>query len=305
MGRGIVLALVLGAALTGCGDAASEGVSSPGPTAVSPTAALPADGPVRTSTTVLDDGDGPVMCLAGMAWTTPPTCDGPPVAGWDWDDHPEYDSTGVARWDEFDLVGTWDGTTFAVSEAVSVEPVDGLRNGPIGDYPFITSCEEPEGGWVVLDPATTTDAAKAEASRVAESLPDYGLVWGDQSINPVWPETVRDDPPSLEVQRAMNDPRYTVLNVGVTDDLARAEAAVREVWGGPLCVHRLQNTFARLREVAEELQDLPGNLTPQFGTINNRVDLPVIYDDGSIQAWVDEEYGAGVVTVTSALQPVS
>ena len=31
----------------------------------------------------------------------------------------------------------------------------------------------------------------------------------------------------------------------MTDDLARAEAAVREVWGGPLCVYRLANTFDR------------------------------------------------------------
>ena len=33
--------------------------------------------------------------------------------------------------------------------------------------------------------------------------------------------------------------------------------------------------------------------------------LEVIYDDGLIQAWVDQEYGEGVVEVTSALHPVS
>ena len=138
---------------------------------------------------------------------------------------------------------------------------------------------------------------------MAEALPDYGLTWGDQSINPRWQDYIDGDW-SLEVQQALNDPALTILNVGVTDDLARAEAAVREVWGGPLCVSRLANTQARLREVAEELGDLPGNLTPQFGSIANRVDLPVIHDDGSIQAWVDEEYGPDVVVVTSALEPV-
>jgi hypothetical protein len=141
--------------------------------------------------------------------------------------------------------------------------------------------------------------------RVAEALPDYGLLWVDQSINPYWDEWQESDgTPSLEVQQAMNDPRWTILNVGVTDDLARAEAAIREVWGGPLCVSKLANTFARLREVAEDLRDLPGNLTPQFGSISNRVELPVVHDDGSIQAWVDEEYGKDVVVVTSALEPV-
>ena len=102
----------------------------------------------------------------------------------------------------------------------------------------------------------------------------------------------------------MNDPAYTILNVGVTDDLARAEAALREVWGGPLCVYRLDNTFAELRRIAGELGDLPGNLGAQFGTVSNRVELRVIHDDGSIRAWADEEYGEGVVDVTAALEPV-
>ena len=163
------------------------------------------------------------------------------------------------------------------------------------------------GGWVVVNPALTTNAAKGAANQAAEALPGYGLVWGDQSINPRWQDwqdVMGGQESSLELEQAMNDPRFTILNVGVTDDLARAEAAVREVWGGPLCVYRLANTFERLREVAEDLQDLPGNLGPQFGTISNRVELSVVHDDGSIQAWVDEEYGAGVVEVTSALESV-
>ncbi len=304
MGRGIVVALVLGAALTGCGDASSE-TAVPAVPAASPTAALPADGPVSTVATVLDDGDGPVMCLGDVGWTSPPQCDGPSVARWDWTEHPEAESEGGTRWGRFELVGTWDGRALTPTH---VGPAPEVGSGPIGDYPFVTSCEVPAGGWVVLDPATTTDRAKGEAGRVAEALPDYGLVWGDQSINPAWDDwqelTESGGPPSLDLEQAMNDPRYTILNVGVTDDVERAEAAVREVWGGALCVYRLQNSLERLRQVAEELGDLPGNLTPQFGTISNRVDLPVIYDDGSIQAWVDEEYGADVVEVTSALESV-
>ena len=124
----------------------------------------------------------------------------------------------------------------------------------------------------MVDPAITTNAAKGRANRVAEALPDYGLSWGDQSINPRWQDYLDGDW-SLEVQQALNDPALTVLNVGVTDDLEGAEAKIREVWGGPLCVSKVANTFARLREVAEDLRDLPGNLTPQFGTLSNRVDF--------------------------------
>lgn len=306
MGRGIVLALLLAAAASGCGEATSV-AGSPGAPAASPTAALPAAGPVRTVTTVLDDGDGPVMCLGGMADSLPPQCDGPAVGGWDWDEHPDAESAGGSRWGEFVLVGAWDGTTFTPSEVRAATQDD----YPVtDDLPFRTSCEEPAGGWVPVDPATTTGAARTRASRVAEALPDYGMTWGDQSINPRWEDAQQlmdgtFEGTSLELEQAMNDPAYTILNVGVTDDLARAEAAVREVWGGPLCVYEVANTFARLRQVAEELQDLPGGLGAQFGTISNRVELHVLHDDGSIRGWVDQEYGAGVVEVTSALQPVS
>jgi hypothetical protein len=301
-----VLALLLAVVASGCGDTSSA-PGEPAVPAASPASALPADGLVRTSTTVLDDGGGPVLCLAGMADSLPPLCDGPAVAAWDWDDHPGARAAGGARWGEFDLVGTWDGTTFTVSEAEAVEPVDDLTDRPGGsggeDDLFATPCEEPEGGWAVVDPATTSNAARGRAARVAEGLPGYGLLWADQSINPRWQDH-QDGDWSLEVQQAMNDPALTILNVGVTADLAGAETAVREVWGGPLCVSRVANTFERLREVARELQDLPGSLGAQFGTISNRVDLPVVHDDGSIQAWADEEYGSGVVEVTSALTPV-
>lgn len=302
MGRGIVLAVVLGAALTGCGDASSTSAEPTVP-AASPTAMLAADGPVRARGTILDEGDGPVLCLGSIAFSSPPQCSGPPVAGWDWADHPEADSAGGVQWGGYTMVGAWDGTTFTPNEARLTTPDD----YPVEDVTalFATRCPEPEGGWVPVDPATTSDEAMSAAHRVAERLPDYAISWGDQSINPVYPETLQDDPPSLAVQQAMNDPRYTVLNVGVTGDVARAEAAVREVYGGALCVSEFANTHARLQEVADELSELPGGLDSGYGSIANTVEIGVVLDDGSIQAWVDEEYGEGVVEVTSELQPVS
>ncbi len=216
---------------------------------------LPADGPVRGSGTVLDEGDG---------------------------------------------------TTFTVTEALPSTP-DGWPEEDLTVL-FASRCDEPEGGWVPPDPATTTGDALSAAHRVAEELPGYAISWGDQSINPHWQETQdlheSGGTPSLEVQQAINDPAYTILNVGVTDDLTGAEAAVREVWGGPLCVTRFDNTHVRLREVAKDLRKLPGSLNSGYGSISNAVEISVILDDGSIQAWADEEYGEGVATVTSALQPV-
>ena len=34
-------------------------------------------------------------------------------------------------------------------------------------------------------------------------------------------------------------------------------------------------------------------------------EMQVLYDDGSLQAWADATYGAGLVEVTSALEPVA
>lgn len=50
-----------------------------------------------------------------------------------------------------------------------------------------------------------------------------------------------------------------------------------------------------------ELRELPGYLGGYAQ--DGRMLIDVVHDDGSIQAWVDQEYGDGVVVVTSALVP--
>lgn len=307
MNRGIGLVLLLAAVLSGCGDRESgdrESGAEPPPPAASPTAMLPADGPVRAIATVLDEGAGPVLCLGGVMTSLPPQCDGPAVAAWSWDERP-HETAGGVKWGDYTMVGVWDGTTFTPAEVRETTPEDWPEDDTRAL--FASRCEEPDGGWTPVDPATTTGETLASAHEVAARLPDYALSWGDQTINPRWDEAQDLDgggESALEVERAMNDPRYTVLNVAVTDDLARAEQAVREVWGGALCVTRFANTEDRLREVADALGDLPGGLGRGYGTISNTVEISVVHDDGSIQAWADEEFGAGVVTVTSALRRV-
>lgn len=307
MRRGNVLLLLLAVALSGCGDQTSGAAppKAPATPAASPTAMLPADGPVRAMATVLDKGDGPMLCLGGVMQSLPPQCSGPSVAAWSWDDHPEHEDVGGVRWGEFTMVGSWDGTTFTPTDVRPTTPDDWPEAADPTEL-FASRCEEPAGGWRPVDPATTTDEALSAAHRTAEDLPDYALSWGDQSINPRWEEAQGlsgGGPEAFETEMAMNDPRYTILNVAVTDDIARAEAAVREVWGGALCVTRFAHTQEQLREVAEQVRELPGGLSSGYGNISNSVEISVVFDDGSIQAWADEEFGAGVVAVTSALQP--
>ena len=82
----------------------------------------------------------------------------------------------------------------------------------------------------------------------------------------------------------------------VTDDPTRAEAAIREVWGGGLCITSAAHTEAELRQVQRQLSDVPGFLSS--GVDVDTVEVCVASDDGSIQAGLDEQYGAGLVRVS-------
>lgn len=163
-----------------------------------------ADGPVRTRSlaTVMDTGE-PELCLGAVAESYPPQCGGLPIAGWDWRDHDGvFDRVGDVRWGMFAVTGTFDGTTFTVSDAI-----------PAARY----------------DPATTEE-------------PDYPAP-GDHY------------------------------------------------------------TDAELQGIAETVgQDLPG-AQGAYGA-DGHVLVDVTYDDGSLQAWADEQYGENVVIVVSALVDV-
>lgn len=57
------------------------------------------------------------------------------------------------------------------------------------------------------------------------------------------------------------------------------------------------------RELAAIAEEVGGGLPGAQGAyaMDGHVLVDVVYDDGSLQAWCDEEYGEGVVLVTSAL----
>jgi hypothetical protein len=225
----------------------------------------------------------------------PPQCSGPRLIGWDWSEHEgAYAARSGTRWGSFGVTGTFDGTDLHPTEAVPGEDYDEQPH----DDPYLdalrTPCPEPEGGWRVLDPERTTDRTEQEAIRLANGLPGFARAWVDQSGNPAQNS---EDP--YEAERAMNDPRRLILNVQVTRDVEAAEAAVREVWGGMLCVSRAEHTEEELLAIIEDLADLPGIL--DRGTAGNQVYGGLVYDDGSIQAWLDQQYGEGTVRLDPAL----
>ena len=140
------------------------------PSGEMPSALPAADGEVSTGglVTVLDDGDGPEMCHV-VAESLPPQCEGVPMADWAWADHPEHEDQSGVRWGSFALTGTFDGTTFAVTDAIPAALYDALNEQP-EPLPG-TPCDPPAGGWGVVDAAKATpeamDATFTEAATAA------------------------------------------------------------------------------------------------------------------------------------------
>ncbi len=233
--------------------------------------------------TVLDDGDGPELCHA-VADSLPPQCEGVPMTDWTWADHPEHEDQSGVQWGSFALTGTFDGSTFAVTDAIPAALYDALNEGP-EPLPG-TPCEAPAGGWGVVDAGRATPEAMDATYTEAARLPGFGGAWMDTSQDP----------------SSTNDPTKVIINVAVTEDVEAAEATLREIWGGALCVSPARYTEAELNAISMELQRLPGVLSTYAA--DDVVTAEVLHDDGSLQSWVDAEYGAGRVEVISALQPV-
>ena len=283
-----VLALA-GLAAAGCGDQAPPTVT----TAVG-------DEQIYTATApVLDTPDGPPhLCLGAMTASLPPTgCGGPEIRNWNWDDVDDAESMGGTTWATYTVVGTYDGERFTLTETPTPA---GEPHSVVGaELPdFSTPCEEPIGGWAVVDEAIATDEAMSAAITYAEAQPDHAGTWIDQSINPALHD---GDPADAEV--AANDPTRLVLNLRFTGDLERHEQAVREIWGGALCVSLAEHTETELRAIQNELHgELPGVLASGVDPVTGVVTVDVIVDDGSIQRDMDDRYGAGVVRISARLR---
>lgn len=278
-------ALIVLLAACGAGESPDR-AEDPAPPVATPTAmptAIPVpSGEVTVRATVLDDGDGPELCLGGVMDSLPPQCGGPSAIGFDWTEHGgDFEDVRGTRWGDFGVTGTFDGTDFTVTEVVPADEYDAPTR-PEEEPIWHTPCETPEGGWAPVDATTTTEATLEEGIRVAHRLPGFGMLWVDHSAGLA--------------------PEETVLNVSVTEDPDGAEAAIRAVWGGPLCISDAPLSHGEIRQVGERMCDLPGVL--MCAGDGYPIDVTVVFDDGTIQAWADREYGEGTVRVSSALTPV-
>jgi hypothetical protein len=279
-----------GLAASACGEEAHTTVTEPD-----------GDEQLFTATaTVLETPDAPpYLCLGAMTSSLPPTgCGGAEITNWSWDELEDAQSMGGTTWGTYTVVGSYDGERFTLTEP-PVQPAE--RDGSVGEAPtFPTPCQEPAGGWAVVDEATATDEAMSAAIAYAEAQPDHAGTWVDQSINPA----LRDND-SSDIESAANDPTKLVLNIRFTGDIERHEAELRDIWGGALCVSLAEHTQAELRDIQNELHSgLSGVLMSGVDSVTGMVDIQLVFDDGSLQAELDERYGSGVVRISARLQPL-
>jgi hypothetical protein len=250
---------------------------------------------------VLDKaGVGPELCMA-VEESLPPQCGGVPVAGLDWAAVPWAETAGDTTWAEALLVGTFDGERFTLTGAPQV-PNDETLPEP---DPFAGPCPEPSGGWAVTDPALAGEAAFGAAQAYAAAQPDNAGLWIDQLQDPVG------------LLEGGFDAASFVLNVTFTGDLAGHEAALREIYGGPLCVGGAKHSAAELDSVVAGLPVAltsaeaeaagifaAGGASYATDVMRNVVVAEVFAVTGDGQEWVDARYGAGVVELSSMLTAV-
>jgi hypothetical protein len=298
--RALLMAALLPALVAACGS----GDTGAGPGAGGSSVTMPVVDPAELlegSGTVLDDGSGPQLCLGGVAESYPPQCSGIALAGWDWDAVDGEESAAGTTWGEFHVVGTFDGETFTVARAGPYDP-GAVADG--GERDFTTPCTEPKGGWVAEDPGKAGDAEFTAGAAIAQGLPSYVTLWVDYAEDLT--------PEELDERAMQGDPVLQIMNVIVNEDSAGAEAAIREAWGGPLCVtERKGHTAAELMAIRQEaerfIEEELGleTIWSSEGDVGLAAEVGVVVDPGGAgQADLDRRFGTGMVVLWAALRPV-
>ncbi|MBA3524811.1 MAG: hypothetical protein H0T85_09725 [Geodermatophilaceae bacterium] len=267
--------------LAGC--ARSDPVSPAGAdveeagTPVSSLAPADYEGRYRVVATVLESpGHGPQLCNA-VAQSYPPQCGGPDIIGWDWTRLGAESASGTT-WGDYVLTGTWDGAALTLTEPPRV-PTDADRPADV-DYDFSSPCDPPAGGWVGPDPARAGDERIGQAATAAVTVPGYGGLWIDTA------------------------PGVTVLNVTTTGDRTAMETAMRDVWGGALCVSDTPNDEATLLAAQRAISGRDGVLSSGPDVVTGRLQVQVLIATGTLQSALDDEFGAGVIVLQSMLTPI-
>lgn len=262
--------------VAGCGGAAAP--AEPGPPAY------------ETVSEVLESPEhGPQLCLGSVAESLPPQCRGVPVVGWDWEAVDGAESLNGTTWSgRHRLVGTYDGTTFTLTEPPGPPPAFPKSE------PLRKACTDPSGDEPLATFSRVDKSAMLAAMGLARSQPDFAGLW-TTGMDRSWEPGVRFD--------------NVVLNLAFTGEMARHTRELREVWGGLLCVEQHEHTVAELSAVQDELPAVARELALEFRSssadeVDDVVRLGVVAATPEQRAALVERFGPGLVAVDAAIRPL-
>lgn len=225
----------------------------------------------RVTGGVLESPDhGPQLCKL-MQSSNPPRCGGPDILGWDWS-KVEAESRSGTTWGSYTLIGTYDGERFMLTEPAT-PPSKRTRPPDIYSEEIKTPCDEPEGGWRVVDKSKYSMEAQHQLSERVRAEPEFAGMWVDGRV--------------------------------FTGDLAGREEWIREMWGGPLCVSQAKYTLKELSKIEKALNKRFGDqlLYSNADEYTNRVKLELYVATDELRVELDAEYGKGVVQLYGWLEP--
>ena len=286
----VAQALIAATLLASCGtgDPVASGAGS---------TATSADDLYRGGGTVIEERtDGPRLCFEVLD-SYPPQCGGGlDLAGWEWPDADTYEAASGTRWGDFAVVGRWDGHTLTV---VDIGPPTEDKGSWPDDDPdrFKAPCPEPAGGWVVPADAPKLGLKDHEAmSSYISAQPEYSASWADTSTDPKF------DPERLG--EYVHDFAAVVTVARFSADAERHEAALRELWGGPLCVIEGGVPQTELQRIMDEVSASIDTTWGNLDLVGGRVELGVNVLDPGVQEALDDRYGKGVVVLYPHLERV-
>jgi hypothetical protein len=279
------------ASLAACGTAQVDGDTGAGAGVTSEE-----DTSTSTSGTDLMTGQGMAietpeagvsLCLGPVAESYPPQCQGIPLLGLDWADVADRQTASGVTWGQVKVVGTFDGTTFTLTESPAVPTFSVEPDNGTGASPFPQLCDDPyrdgEEGFV---PQTAEDMATMEAfGAFVEGYDGYVASWLSDGVS-----------------------IYNVLVTGAADE---AWADLRREWPGGLCVEsRPEAATAETLLEAQEALSAAGidGLQTTSPSTDGTLDVGVLVADqtttDAVLRAVSGLLSADQVEVTGSLTPV-
>jgi len=142
---------------------------------------------------------------------------------------------------------------------------------------------------VPADPKVWDTDARGRFIQAVRKMSDFGGVWYDRRDHPA------------------DDKTYGVETVYFTKNVDRHRAEVRALWGGPLCVVKVERSLGHLEDVVQAIvhDKHYGFLEVGVNEVDNDVQLVVVVADRELRQELDDRFGPGTVKALGAFRRIA